>query len=194
MTVQEPALAYGKQYITLEEYLEAENASEEKHEYYKGEIFAMAGAKLPHNIVAGNLYYQLRLKLKGKPCQPYNSDTRIHIPNNTLVTYPDITIICGEPETLNGDDMTVLNPSVLIEVLSPSTAEYNKGKKFMMYRDITTLKDYIMADPANRTVECWFINSSGFWQQQVYTLANGTFHINSLQLELVMEEVFDGLK
>lgn len=194
MIVEEPALAYGKQYITLEEYMEMENASDEKHEYYKGEVFAMAGAKLPHNIVAGNLYYQLRHKLKGSPCQPYNSDTRLHIPNNTLVTYPDITVICGEPDTLNDDNMTVLNPSVLIEVLSPSTAEYNKGKKFMMYRDIPTLKDYIMADPAKRTVECWFINPSGFWQQQVYTLADDTFLINSLQLELAIADVFEGLK
>ena len=121
MEVREPAIVYGKQKISIEEYLEMENASLEKHEYYQGEIFAMSGAKMPHNIVARNLFGALIQKLKGKRCQPFGSDMRIHIEANTLFTYPDISIVCGDIITLNNDDYNVLNPSVLIEVLSPST-------------------------------------------------------------------------
>src|SRR6185312_15578640 len=121
MEVNEPAVAYGKQKISIEEYLEMENASMEKHEYYKGEIFAMSGAKVPHNAITGNFFIAVGQKLKGKKCKPYGSDLRIHIQSNTLFTYPDISIICGEIITLNNDDYNILNPSVIIKVLSPST-------------------------------------------------------------------------
>ena len=119
MEVNEPAVAYGNKKYTIEEYLEMENASLEKHEYYKGEIFTMSGAKMPYNIISKNTFGALFLKLRGKPCQPYGSDTRIHSIANTLFTYPDISIICGKVVTLNDDDYNVLNPSVLIEILSP---------------------------------------------------------------------------
>ena len=117
MEVREPAIAYSQQKISIEEYLEMENASLEKHEYYKGEVFAMSGAKVPHNTISTNLLMMLAQKLRGKKCRPFNSDQRIHIPANTLFTYPDISIICGEVITLNNDEYNVLNPTVIIEVL-----------------------------------------------------------------------------
>ncbi len=135
MEAKEPAVAYSKERTSIEEYLEMENASDEKHEYYKGEIFAMSGAKVPHNKIAGNLFIAIGQRLKGKKCKPYNSDQRIHIQSNTLFTYPDISIICGEVITLNNDDYNVLNPSVIIEVLSKSTKNYDRGEKFKLYRD-----------------------------------------------------------
>jgi len=119
MEVKEPALAYSKEKISIEAYLEMENASLEKHEYYKGEVFAMSGAKLPHNKIFKNLLGNLFIKLKGKKCQPYGSDARIHIESNTLFTYPDISIVCGEVLTLNNDEYNVLNPTVIVEILSP---------------------------------------------------------------------------
>src|SRR3712207_2746804 len=100
MEVREPAVAYGKKLFTIEEYLEMEEASQEKHEYYKGEIFAMSGAKLTHNTITYGLLATLLNKLKGKSCRPFGSDMRIHIEKNTLFTYPDISIICGEVKTL----------------------------------------------------------------------------------------------
>ena len=111
MEVKEPAVAYNKEKISIEAYLEMENASPEKNEYYKGEVFAMAGAKVPHNIITRNLLVLLAQKLKGKSCQPFNSDQRIHVESNTLFTYPDISIICGDIITLNNDNYNVLNPS-----------------------------------------------------------------------------------
>src|ERR1019366_918977 len=119
MEVKEPAIAYGKQKYTIEEYLEMENVATEKHEYYQGEIFAMSGAKHPHNLVIKNMYLSLGQKLKGKPCQPFGSDSRIHIQKNTLFTYPDISIVCGDPVFLNNDEWNLLNPTAIIEVISP---------------------------------------------------------------------------
>src|SRR4051812_31811999 len=130
MEVNEPAVAYSKRKYSIEEYLELENASLEKHEYYKGEIFAMSGAKLAHNDICGNLYANLWNRLKGKPCKPYNSDARIHIEENSLFTYPDISVVCGEVETLNNDNFNVLNPTIIFEVLSASTRNYDLGEKF----------------------------------------------------------------
>src|ERR1019366_2338044 len=110
MEIKEPAVAYNMEKVSVE-----------KHEYYKGEIFAMSGARVPHNAITGNLFISLGQKLKGKKSKPYNSDQRIHFPSNTLFTYPDISIICGEIITLNNDNYNVLNPAVIIEVLSKST-------------------------------------------------------------------------
>ena len=128
MEVREPAIAYGKQKFTIEEYLAMEEAATEKHEYYKGEIFAMSGLKVPHNTISINILVELGNKLKGKKCRPFSSDQRMHIATNTLFTYPDISIICGEPETLNNDNWNILNPAVIIEVLSPSTRNYDCGE------------------------------------------------------------------
>jgi len=130
-------------FITELEYLDAERVSLEKHEYYKGEIFAMSGASIPHNKIAMNCSYELKSKFKGKPCQPYGSDLRIHIPINTLYTYPDLSIICGEPETTDENFDSVINPTVIFEILSKSTRNYDLGQKFELYRQITTLREYI---------------------------------------------------
>lgn len=97
-----------------------EQAAKEKHEYYQGEVFVMSGAKVAHNEIAVNCLISLGLSLKGKNCRPYGSDARIHIPANTLFTYPDISIICNVVQTLNDDDFNILNPTVIIEVLSKS--------------------------------------------------------------------------
>ena len=146
MEVKEPAIAYNQQKISIEAYLEMENAALEKHEYYQGEVFAMSGAKVPHIVITGNFFLDLGNKLKGKKCKPYNNDLRVHIPSNTLFTYPDISIVCGEVLTLNNDEYNVLNPTAIIKVLSKSTKNYDRGEKFKLYRDIKTLKEYILVD------------------------------------------------
>lgn len=145
-----------------------ENAATEKHEYYKGEIFAMSGAKMPHNTIHKNLMGRLFAKLDGKSCQPYGSDTRIHIEANTLFTYSDISIICGEVITLNNDDYNVLNPAIIIEVLSSSTKNYDRGEKFKLYRDIPTLKEYILVDSESIHIEVFRINENNHWEQEEY--------------------------
>jgi Uma2 family endonuclease len=194
MEVNEPAVAFSKQKMSIEEYLEMENASTEKHEYYKGEIFAMGGAKMPHNRISSNLLIALGSKLKGKKCQPYGSDARIHIESNTLFTYPDISIICGEIITLNNDDYNVLNPTVIIEVLSKSTANYDRGEKFKLYRDIAALKEYILVDPERTDIEIFRLNENGHWELEEYRSLADTVIIKSINETILLSDIYDGVR
>ncbi len=194
MEVKEPAVDYSKQKISIEDYLEIENASDEKHEYYKGEVFAMSGAKVPHNTITGNLFISLGQKLKGKKCKPYNSDQRIHIQSNTLFTYPDISIICGEIITLNNDDYNVLNPSVIIEVLSNSTKNYDRGEKFKLYRDISTLKEYILADSESIHVEVFRLNEKNHWELEEYNSVEDILFIKEIDEKILISEIYEGVK
>ena len=194
MEVNEPAVAYGKEKMSIEEYLEMENAADEKSEYYKGEIFAMSGAKVPHNIIAGNLFVELANKLRGKKCKPFNSDQRIHIPSNSLFTYPDISIICGEIITLNNDDYNVLNPTVIIEVLSRSTKNYDRGEKFKLYRDIPTLKEYILVDSQSIHIEVFRLNENGHWELEEYNSLSDTVIIKAINETILLSEIYDGVR
>jgi Uma2 family endonuclease len=191
--VREPAVAYGKKRFTIEEYLAFEEITTEKHEYYKEEIFAMSGAKIPHNIISGNLYFRLREKLNGKSCRPFNSDQRIHIPLNTLFTYPDISIICGEPETLNNDNLNLLNPTVIIEVLSPSTKDYDRGEKFKLYRDIQSLREYILVDSQSIHIEVFRINDTNHWELEEYKTSDAGLFIKTINEALPVTDVYEGV-
>lgn len=194
MEVREPAVAYGKQKFTIEEYLEMENAAAEKHEYYRGEIFAMSGPKVPHNIISKNLLGHLFGKLKGKKCQPYGSDQRIHIPPNTLFTYPDVSIICGEIITLNNDEWNVLNPTVIIEILSPSTKNYDRGEKFKLYRDIPILKEYMLVDSESIHVEVFRLNDNNHWELEEYNSLSDQVLIKAIGEDILLSEIYDGVK
>ena len=194
MEIREPVVAYGKRTFTIEEYLERENAAIEKSEYYKGEIFAMSGAKSTHNIIASKTLIALGIKLQGKSCQPFGSDMRIHIEKNTLFTYPDISVICGELKSLNNDDFNFLNPTIIIEILSPSTKSYDRGDKFKLYRDIPTLKEYILIDTESISIEAFRINANGFWQLEEYKDINEELAFPSLQISIALREIYDGTK
>jgi Uma2 family endonuclease len=194
MEVNEPAASYQKQNYSIEEYLQLENAGIEKHEYYKGEIFAMSGARLDHIIVTGNLFAGLWNRLKGKPCRPFNSDIRIHIEKNTLFTYPDVSLICGEPKSLNDDGINFLNPVVLIEVLSPSTRSYDREGKFKLYRDIPSLKQYIIVDPGIVNVESYFVNSQDNWELIEYKEAAAVLQLPEIGVEIPLNEIYEGIE
>jgi Uma2 family endonuclease len=194
MEVREPAIAYGKQKFSVEEYFEMEKASIEKHEYYKGEIFAMSGSKVPHNEIAGNLYHALRTKLSGKKCKPYNSDQRVHIEKNTLFTYPDISIVCGELITLNNDNWNVLNPTVISEVLSPSTKNYDRGEKFKLYRDIPTLKEYILVDSESIHVEVFRLNENNHWELEEYNSPEEELHIKAIDKKILIADIYEDVR
>jgi Uma2 family endonuclease len=194
MEIKEPAVDYSKKKYTIQEYLEMENAATEKHEYYQGEIFAMSGAKMQHNIIAGNTFGYLLNKLKGKPCRPFSSDQRIHIESNTLFTYPDISVICGDPITLNNDEWNALNPTVIIEVLSPSTKNYDRGEKFKLYRDIATLKEYILIDSESISIEAFYINEHGNWELKEYKSIDKTLYLQAIHTALELREIYEGTK
>ena len=193
MEVKEPAVAYNKEKISIEAYLEMENVSIEKHEYYKGEIFATSGAKVSHNTISGNLFVTLSNKLKGKKCKPYNSEQRIHIQSNTLFTYPDISIICGEIITLNNDEYNVLNPSAIIEVLSKSTKNYDRGEKFKSYRDIPALQEYILADSESIHIEVFRLNENKHWELEEYNSIEDIIHTKVIDEKILISEIYEGV-
>ncbi len=194
MDIKEPEHAYQKKYYSIHEYLEMENDAIEKHEYYKGEIFAMSGAGNRHNIISVNIIASLHNSLKGKTCQPYGSDMRIHIPQNTLFTYPDISIICGNIIPSEEDENTSTNPTVIIEILLPSTRNYDRGVKFMQYRAIPTLKEYILVEAESIHVEQFAINKDGLWQLKEYSSPADQLVIEYLGATLLLKDVYDRCK
>jgi Uma2 family endonuclease len=151
----------------------------------------MLGAKMAHNIIASNFLAALGYRLKGKSCRPFNSDQRIHIPKNSLFTYPDVSVVCGKPETLNDDKWNMLNPTVLIEVLSPSTEKYDRGEKFGLYRDIPSLKEYILVGSKKMAIEI-FRAQAGCWGYEVWTEKESSLPIRSLGLYIPLVEIYDG--
>ena len=122
--------------MTPAEYLAWERDQPQKHEYYRGEVFAMAGATREHNLIVMNLGAELRAALRDRPCEAYPSDMRVRIPATGLYTYPDVTVVCGRPEFEDGVLDTLLNPQLLAEVLSTSTEAYDRGGKFEQYRTL----------------------------------------------------------
>ena len=189
--IQEPALKYN--YISPEEYLEQEMAAVEKHEYYRGEVFGMSGASREHNEIYSNIFTDIGSKLKGKGCKPYGSNFRVHIPKNTLYTYPDIIIICGDPELIDEKFGTVTNPSVIFELLSHSTRNYDKGEKFTLYRDIGSLKEYIVVDTERIHVEKHIRREDNSWVLTDYRSLDEFFTIETVQVSLLLKDVYDGV-
>lgn len=188
--VKEPAVAYDKQKYTIEEYLQMERASAVKHEYYQGEIFAMAGAKPRHNIISSNLIAELHLRLKTSPCFPYGNDMRIHIPENTLFTYPDISIIYGEIKTFDKDKDTALQPIILIEILSKTTRDHDRGGKFKLYRDIPTIKEYMLVDSENIGVEIFRKNEHNHWELEEYKNLQEIVNLPAIGVSVSMKDIY----
>jgi Uma2 family endonuclease len=181
----EPILKY-----TAEEYLELEEASLEKNEFYKGEIFAMAGASIPHNEIVANTLVDIGSYLKDKKCRIYPSDLRIHSIANSLYTYPDLSIICNEIETIGKRKNTVTNPTVLIEVLSETTQDYDRGAKFKLYRDIESLKEYILISSLETLVEKYDKQTDGSWVLHEYKNETDTFRITSIDLLITLKDLY----
>ncbi len=194
MEIRDPVVVYDKKKITMEEYLQFERESVQKHEFYNGEVFSMAGAGRRHNKIFSNIFTAVGISLKGKSCQPYGSDMRIHIPENSLFTYPDISIICGDILLSAEDQDTAIQPIVLIEILSPSTKDYDRGGKFKLYRDIPTLKEFILIDSESINVEVFRINANTHWELEEYKTISETLRIPSVEIAIPLSEIYEGTK
>ena len=155
--------------FTPEEYLALERQAEYRSEFFHGEIFAMAGASREHNLIAGNVSRELGNQLKGRPCETYQSDMRVKVSDTGLYTYPDVVVACGELAFEDDEVDTLLNPTLLIEVLSESTESYDRGKKFGYYRTIQSLAEYLLV-----ALPPWLpeINASDDWQTSVWEHAS----------------------
>jgi Uma2 family endonuclease len=192
--VNEPAVAYHKRYYTVEEYLEMEKPSTIKHEYFQGEIFAMSGASEKHNWMFTNIFLAVGGKLKGKSCYIFGSDMRMTIPQNTLFTYPDISIYCNKYLHSEFDEDTAISPTVIIEILSPSTKNYDRGKKFNLYKDIPSLKEYIMIDSESVSVEAFYINENKNWELKEHKEITDVLSFVSMGFDVALSDIYEHVR
>jgi Uma2 family endonuclease len=184
--------AESKKRYTPQEYLKLEEASLEKHEYFRGEIFAMAGGSENHSLINSNVMRVLGNLLSGKPCRVYDSNLRIHIPTTSLFTYPDASVICGPTEVGISDPSrgSILNSKVIVEILLPSTEAYDRGAKFENYLSITSLREYVLISQSAPRIETFHRQDDGTW---VFSFASGmesTILLKSLEIALPLPEVY----
>jgi carbonic anhydrase/acetyltransferase-like protein (isoleucine patch superfamily)/Uma2 family endonuclease len=193
---QEPeaAYAYGGRKYTIEDYLREEEGSNQRHEYYQGEIFLMAGAKADHNMIVINLIFRIKLQLKGDSCDVYNYDQRLYVQENTLITYPDLSIVCGEPAFFEHDGWHLTNPSAIVEVLSPSTKEYDRVKKFGLYKGLKSLREYVLVDSQSVSVEQWLKQGEGGWTLKKYDRLEESFLLVAAGVSLSLEEIYEKVR
>jgi Uma2 family endonuclease len=179
--------AVQKTIFTAEDYLAWEVAQPERHEYLDGEVFAMAGAEDRHVTVAGNLYIALRQHLAGSPCRTYMSDMRLHVAAANSYFYPDVLVTCSALDLAS--PMLKTEPSLIAEVLSPSTAAYDRGLKFSHYRSLASLQEYVLIDLDRRNTDCYRKGADGLWV--LHPFARGeSVSLASVALELSAAQLF----
>lgn len=179
-----------KTLMTETEYLAFERASREKHAFYRGELFAMAGASRERNLIAGNIFAELRQQLKNRRCEAYVGDMRVRVDRLGLYTYPDVVVVCGEPEFLDAELDTLLNPVLLIEVLSESTEAYDRGMKFKQYRQLPSLKEYVIVSQTEPLVEQYVRRGDTYWELSEIRGLDQTLNLSSVGCELPFAEIF----
>ncbi len=149
--------------MTAPDYLQIERAAENKSEFRDGEIFAMAGGTFAHSAIAANMLRQLGNKLEGRPCVPCTSDLRVKIEMAGAYAYPDVSVVCGERQFEDERRDTLLNPTVIVEILSDSTESYDRGRKFELYRRIPSLREYLLVSQRAPHIEQFIRQPNGGW-------------------------------
>lgn len=191
MEVKEPAPKYiTKQMMTAEEYLEWEPKQPEKHEYHGGEIVDMSGASLPHNYIQANLFGELYYFLKGKSCDVFASDLRVEVKSIERYYYPDITIFCDEPELVEDKPDMIKNPTVIIEILSPTTEQNDRNKKKFFYMQMPTLKEYIMIDSISMVIDAIRKTEDNKWENEMLIEKASLLHIHSIDFSISLNEIY----
>jgi Uma2 family endonuclease len=177
-------------FYTPEEYLELEREAEIRSEYLDGQIFAMSGASEAHIIITDNLSAELRIRLRGSSCRSYSSQMKVLINATGLYTYPDIVVVCGERQFVDDRRDIITNPTVLIEVLSPSTELYDRTKKFAHYRQLESLTDYVLVAQDRPYVDHFIRQSNQEWLLRVSDGMEGTISIPSIGCTLALADVY----
>jgi Uma2 family endonuclease len=185
------ALESRRRHFTASEYLELERRAEFKSEYLDGQIYAMAGASPRHNTIVVNTTAELVMQLKGRPCRAFGSDMKVRIPDGQLYSYPDLTVVCGEPLYHDEHGDVLLNPKVLFEVLSPSTEEYDRQTKFDRYDRIETFTDYVLISQSAPRVEHFSRAAEGKWVRIVAAGMDAVLPLASIECVLRLKDVYD---
>jgi Uma2 family endonuclease len=179
-----------KPLLTPQQYLARERQAETKSEYLRGEVFAMSGASREHNLIAGNAASELRQQLRERECEVYPADMRVKVSSNGLYTYPDVTVVCSEPEFEDAQVDTLLNPRVIVEVLSPSTADYDRGGNFAHYRRLPSLQEYLLISQDAPLVEHYVRQGPDTWQLTEQRSLEAVIDLPSIQCQLPLVEIY----
>ena len=189
------SLAQSTRRITPQEYLATEESAEHKSEYYGGEIFAMAGSSPAHSRICLNVGSEFRARLRGSGCEPFDAGLHVHMPATKLYTYPDASVVCGKLEYLEGSNVIVTNPSLVVEVLSPSTERYDRAAKFFHYQSVKTLRDYVLIAQDTVRVEHFFLQTndeqSSQWLYTAYRGMDAVLRLASLSIEIPLREIYE---
>lgn len=186
--------SHPKDMLTPEEYIAIERSSEFKSEYFAGETFAMAGGSRRHNLVAGNINRILGTQLLERDCNVYNSDLRVKISSVGKYTYPDASVACAEEQFEDEDEDTLLNPIVIIEVLSKSTEAYDRGKKWEHYQRLDSLCDYLLVSQTPYRVEQFTRQRGGSWNYTEYVGESEVIDIKSIGCTLLLRDIYAKLR
>lgn len=180
-----------KRIVSPEDYLAAERQALDKSEFFNGEIIPMAGATRNHNRIKENLSIQIGISIANSTCQSFSSDMRVNLPSTGLYAYPDIVIVCGEPELLPDEFDNLLNPTVLLEVMSEGTEDYDRGRKFLRYRAIPSFQEYVLIDSQRVGVEVWRKNDLGQWTLMEQSAdPAGQFTIQAIDLTISLQQTY----
>jgi Uma2 family endonuclease len=178
-------------YFTAKEYLDMERMAPTKSEYYAGEVFAMAGASPNHSEIVANLTYVLVGQLKGRDCHVHPTDLRVHVNKAGLYTYPDVLVVCGRRRYTDSQKDTLLNPTVIFEVISDSTESYDRGRKFAMYRTLESLADYLLINQDESLVEHFTRAPDGSWVLSDHRGLDTAVTIASIDCTLPLADIYD---
>jgi Uma2 family endonuclease len=181
-------------YVSPEEYLERERESDERHEYLYGEIIAVARPSPPHGVVVNNVAFALRIRLEAKGCQIFTESLRVSVQWGPLIAYPDVVLHCGEPEWVDDKHDTLTNPSFVVEVLSPSTMDYDRGTKSRLYRMLSSMSEYLFINPAPVDIEHWRRLPSGNWEVAIINDSSATLRLESLDCEIPVGEIYKNVE
>jgi Uma2 family endonuclease len=173
-----------------EEYLALERKADKKHEYINGEIYDMAGDNEVHNIICGNIFAELHIHLRNSPCKVYNSDMKVGLARNRKFHYPDVTIVCGEVKFNDVEKDVVTNPLVLVEVLSDSTAAYDRGKKFQYYQQINSFREYILIAQDEPVIERLVKQETGGWLYTKFEGLENSIYIESIDAHISIQNIY----
>jgi len=180
------------QRYTPEEYLEIERKAEFKSEYYAGEMFAMAGTSREHATIVFNLAGELRNILRGRPCEGFANDMRVQV--GAAYVYPDIVVVCDEQEYADTREDILLNPSVVIEVLSPSTEAYDRGLKFEQYRQIECLREYVLVGQDTMRIELFERQDDGRWLMTEVKGPENFLHLPSIDARIRLADIYERIE
>jgi Uma2 family endonuclease len=180
--------------FTEAEYLAFERKAETKSEFYNGEMFAMAGARRNHNLIAGNIYGEIREQLRKGPCEAYLADMRVKVAKTGLYAYPDIAVACSEPRFLDDEDDTLLNPTLLVEVLSESTARYVRNLKSRLYRKLPSLRQYLIVEQDEPLIEVYTRSPDGEWKLKDASELTQSVVLKSIGCKLSLAAVYEKVK